>query len=585
MKEILRRLSFSPLTTIELLIVSLLINLLALAVPVFVIQVLKRYVAYGIDATLATLTVGALLAILFEFVFRLLRHRVISPIAGSSEYHSKILYYSLTGTKALITSTLPDDFKYRVFRALKEIEEAYSSPNIAIILDLLFAPVFLGALYLLNPSLSLVASFLVLVGFIVGVGTHFWTRSTAASFLASVSRNNALTQSFFKCVDTMRAFNGGTSLREAWARSTDQVWNLGQKLDGRKELGQGLIQIISGVMTISVIGIGAVFVVSGDFGVGELIGANILAARALFPIIRYSQVIGSFAAGAQSIRVLNTFGTFQKENTGGSKIKGFQGKIELYGVGFAYPATSVPLFQSISFCLTPGEVLVITGPNGSGKSTLARIILGLLDPGSGKISLDGIDLQQINPLWWRKQVAYLPQEPYFLDGTIKDNILMPNPTLEDKDLERILEKVGLKMFLDQSEKGLDTIITNHGLNLSLGIRRRIALARALVNDGQIILFDEPTEGMDPWGCSVVYAMMNEFIKLGKTIITISHDKYILQGAKFILNLETKPVPSIFKKNSQPKQVKEKLVGGSKPEPMLEHVEPEKLKKKSPKRRK
>lgn len=585
MKEILRRLSFSPLTTIELLIVSLLINLLALAVPIFVIQVLKRYVAYGIDATLATLTVGALLAILFEFVFRLLRHRVISPIAGSSEYHSKILYYSLTGTKALITSTLPDDFKYRVFRALKEIEEAYSSPNIAIILDLLFAPVFLGALYLLNPSLSLVASFLVLVGFIVGVGTHYWTRSTAASFLASVSRNNALTQSFFKCVDTMRAFNGGTSLREAWGRSTDQVWNLGQKLDGRKELGQGLIQIISGVMTISVIGIGAVFVVSGDFGVGELIGANILAARALFPIIRYSQVIGSFAAGAQSIRVLNTFGTFQKENTGGSKIKGFQGKIELYGVGFAYPATSVPLFQSISFCLTPGEVLVITGPNGSGKSTLARIILGLLDPGSGKISLDGIDLQQINPLWWRKQVAYLPQEPYFLDGTIKDNILMPNPTLEDKDLEGILEKVGLKMFLDQSEKGLDTIITNHGLNLSLGIRRRIALARALVNDGQIILFDEPTEGMDPWGCSVIYAMMNEFIKLGKTTIAISHDKYILQGAKTILNLETKPVPSIFKTNSQTEQVKEKPVGGSKQEQMLEHVEPEKLKKKPPKRRK
>ena len=141
------------------------------------------------------------------------------------------------------------------------------------------------------------------------------------------------------------------------------------------------------------------------------------------------------------------------------------------------------------------------------------------------------------------------------------------------------------MFLDQSEKGLDTTITNHGLNLSLGIRRRIALARALVNDGQIILFDEPTEGMDPWGCSVIYAMMNEFIKLGKTTIAISHDKYILQGAKTILNLETKPVPSIFKTNSQTEQVKEKPVGGSKQEQMLEHVEPEKLKKKPPKRKK
>lgn len=585
MTEILRRLTSNPLTTIELLIVSLLINLLALAVPIFVIQVLKRYVAYGIDATLATLTGGALLAIVFEFIFRLLRNRMILPIARSSEYHSKILYYSLASTKAILLNAFSDDLRYRILRALKEIEDAYSCPNIAIVLDLPFVPIFLGALYLLNPSLFLVASFLVFIGFIVGVGAHLGTRSLTADFLAAAGRNNALTHSFFKCVDTIRMFNNGTSLREAWIKSSDQMWHLGQKLDGRKELGQGFIHIVIGLTTISMIGIGSVFVVSGDLGVGELIGANILAARALFPIVKYSQAMGNFAIGTQSIKVLDGFGSLAKENAEGIKIKSFQGEIELHGLGFTYPANKVPLFQSISLRLAPSEALVVTGPNGSGKSTFARIILGLLDPGNGKISLDGVDLQLVNPQWWRNQVIYLPQEPYFLDGTIRDNILMPNPILKNKDLENIIKNVGLKMFFDQSEKGLDTVITNHGMNLSFGIRRRIALARALVNNGRVVLFDEPTEGMDPWGCSVIYTMLNEFIKAGKTIIAISHDKYILQGAKYILNLQTKPVPRIFAKDSQPMQVKEELDGEPSPEPMPEYAEPKKPKKKVLKRKK
>jgi ABC-type transport system involved in cytochrome bd biosynthesis fused ATPase/permease subunit len=144
-----------------------------------------------------------------------------------------------------------------------------------------------------------------------------------------------------------------------------------------------------------------------------------------------------------------------------------------------------------------------------------------------------------------------------LNLTIKENILSPNPSLGEKKLEGIIGIVGLKMFFDHSEKGLDTVVTNYGLDLSLGIRCRIALARALVNDGQVVLLDEPTAGMDSWGCSMVYKLMNDFIVSGKTIIVASHDKYILQGAKYILNLDSKPVPSFFANTSQSKQVEAK----------------------------
>ena len=221
MSEILRRLTSNPLTTLELLLVSLLVNALALAVPIFVIQVLKRYVIYGNDATLATLVGGVLLAIAFEFVFRILRNRMIAPIARSSEYHSKILYYSLASTKVLVMNSMSEDLRSRVNRALREIEEAYSCQNIATVLDLPFVPIFLGALYLLSPSLFLVAALLVFIGFVVGVVAHLAAKLLAGNYISAVSKKNTLIQSFFKCADTIRLFHNGVSLKDAWVSSSD----------------------------------------------------------------------------------------------------------------------------------------------------------------------------------------------------------------------------------------------------------------------------------------------------------------------------------------------------------------------------
>ena len=187
----------------------------------------------------------------------------------------------------------------------------------------------------------------------------------------------------------------------------------------------------------------------------------------------------------------------------------------------------------------------MSGINGAGKTTLARMILGLLEPVRGSILVDGVDLGQVVPLWWRQQVVYLPQEPHFLNTTIRENILAFNPGLDDAGLNRLVDSAGLREFIDQSPQGLETQLSDTGSNLALGIRRRLALARGLATGGKLAIFDEPAEGLDNEGRTQVNQVMNELARQGATIIAFSHDPNTLKGAPLLLDLNSKPVPRVI----------------------------------------
>ena len=140
---------------------------------------------------------------------------------------------------------------------------------------------------------------------------------------------------------------------------------------------------------------------------------------------------------------------------------------------------------------------------------------------------------------------YLPQEPTFLNGSIRDNLTSANATLDEEGMNRVLRDAGLGRFIDESPNGLETEITHNGLNLAVGIRRRLALARATATGGRLVVFDEPTEGLDDEGRAATYSVLKSLTDRRCTIIVISHDKTILGGARLILDLNSKPVPTIF----------------------------------------
>lgn len=247
-------------------------------------------------------------------------------------------------------------------------------------------------------------------------------------------------------------------------------------------------------MTIAIVGVGATLVVAGELDVGVLIGANILAGKAMGPISRLALMHEQLTKAAQAMKTYAEFSRLPMERQAGTALKEYQGGIALEDLAFSHPGNNTPLFESVNLRLNPGMVLAVNGSNGSGKTTLARLFVGLLSPTRGQILADGVDLQQLAAPWWRDQLTYLPQEPKFIAGTLRDNLLLGREDLNDEDINQALETAGLKSFLDQKPAGLETNISETGKQLSLGVRRRLALARALLKNGRLVVFDEPPRG-------------------------------------------------------------------------------------------
>lgn len=545
MWELLKRLFSHPVIATEMLVASFLANLLALASPLFVIQVLNRYVAHGVDATLATLTVGVVAAVLLEFGFRQVRLRLAKTVCIDPDERMAFAGFAvLTNAKRSALDRVPPGMAREVIGGAAAVEQAYSAPNIGAVFDVPFALLFVGVLFLLQPIIAVIAVGFAAFAFISGsIGQAGMRRPTRDLVVASGAGNATLATATQE-PDTVRAFNAAGFLAETWQRQTRAIQTLRRRLASRQGFVQSLGQSTAALMNVAIIATGAVLVVKGEFSVGAMIGANIVASRALMPITRLAQMGGAFARARQSLEMMREFAKLPLEARTGSAKSRFKGGLELRDLAFAFPGASGPLFESVNVKLEPGAVLMVTGGNATGKTTLARLLLGLLEPTRGQILIDGLDSRQAVPEWWRRQVIYLPQEPAFLNATIEENLRVNNSDIDSATLNRLIDVVGLRKFVDESPKGFAEPIAENGANLSLGLRRRLALARALATDGTLAVFDEPTEGFDVDGCTAVSGVMNDLVRRGRTIIVISHDPGIVKGAGMVLDLNAKPVPRL-----------------------------------------
>jgi ATP-binding cassette subfamily C protein LapB len=395
------------------------------------------------------------------------------------------------------------------------------------------------------------AVFLVVV-FAVALMTMATLRAPTRDMLTTGGRRGTLISAAITAADTVRAFNAQNFINQQWRNESALFQKLYRIVMGRQGVVQTLSISAQGLMSVAVIATGAILVVQGRMDVGSMIGANILAARALGPLIKLAQMSESFVKARQSLALLHEFSKVPRERTEGSALGEYSGALEFQDLGFAHPGQRTPLFESMSLKLEPKALLVVAGSNGAGKTTLARLIVGLLEPTRGKILADGVDLAQIVPEWWRKQIVYLPQEPGFLNATIRDNLLAGNPDLDDGALNDLAHAAGLKSFIDQSPEGFDTPLTANGANLSLGVRRRLALARALATDGMLVVIDEPTEGLDTEGAQLVIDTINKLAKRGRTIVVFSHNPQILAAAPQYVDLNSKPVPKLVRNEKDDK---------------------------------
>ena len=545
MKELFARLKSRPMVFAEMTAASLLVSILGLASSLFVIQVLNRYVAHGVDATLTTLAIGTVIAICLEFGFRQVRLRLAAFInAPFDKGLTNSSFAVLTGAKSTAIDSLTPGLRQQIMSGPDTIQNAYSSPNVAAIFDVPFALIFVAVLFLLSPPLAIIVLIFLILVFLAAMLTLSSLRLPTRDMTITGGRRNALIGAAISAADTVRAFNAQPFIRKQWRRESGSFQGLIRTITSRLGLVQSISVGAQALMSVSVITVGAVLVVRGQLDIGGMIGANIMASKALGPIIKLAQMGESFAKARQSTSLLQEFSKIPMERTEGSALGEYAGKLEFQDMAFIHAGQRAPLFESLSLKLEPGALLPISGANGAGKTTMARLIVGLLEPTRGKILVDGVDLGQIVPEWWRRQIIYLPQEPGFLNTTIRDNLQTANPDLNDAALNDLIRTAGLKSFIDQSPEGFDTRIENNGVNLSLGVRRRLAMARALATDGKLVIIDDPAEGLDAEGTKMVSETLNALSKRGRTIIVFSHNAQVLSSAPYYLDLDSKPVPKM-----------------------------------------
>ena len=552
MLELLKRILLSPVLLIELLILSLIVNLLALAAPLFVMQVLSRYITSGIDSTLQTLVFGVLIAALFEFFFRNIRHRVARNFdVLNVELENKTLE-KLHTTKASYFSVRPPFATENIIGHLNTLRNTYSAANMIIFFDLPFVAIFVIAIFFLSKGLGVICLLILLLPLILNDMMYPFIKSAFRRILPVQMKKNDSLRAITSRFDTIRYFRLSKIVIQMWENAVEGMMILKEKLDARKHLTSSMIQSLGVIMTIAIIGYGATLAVENLLTVSALIGANILAARALSSVVKFSSLKEQFDQADFALNEIKSIGQFPAESRKASiSIDNCKGDMLINDLAFQYPNAKNPIFVGLHAKFQPGQLTAITGMNGSGKSTLIKNFVSLLDPVRGSIQVDGIEISQLSLDWWRENISYLPQNPQFISATLRDNIFGYHE--EDQDNEKInfvIESSDLADFIQSHPEGIDMPISQTANELSFGIKKRIALARALVNDGKLVFFDEPTESLDTKGCQQIYQTIQNLLHNEKTMVIATSDPQIIQMASLVIDMNQKPSPKVLEPNKQ-----------------------------------
>ena len=215
--------------------------------------------------------------------------------------------------------------------------------------------------------------------------------------------------------------------------------------------------------------------------------------------------------------------------------------VRLERVTFAYPARPGPVLDGFDLTLHPGELVALVGPSGAGKSTTAALLLGLLRPLEGRVTVGDVDLARCDPAAWRRHVAWVPQQPALLRASVADNIRLGAPAAPIDAVRAAAALAGAAGFVAALPAGYDTVVGDGGRALSPGQRRRIGLARAFLRDAPLVILDEPTADLDPESVAIVAAAV-ERLRAGRTLLVIAHRAELIGRADRVVRLDGRPAP-------------------------------------------
>jgi len=545
MKDIFTLLSAQKRHSLEIFVASLFITVFGVMSALYVMQVLERYIGYGITSTLFTLAVGVILAIGFEFLFRLLRHSVAVKLIKKSpigQIHST--YNAIVEAPIQALTRINPTVSIDVPAMVQRVRGAFGAHNLATFFDVPFAFIFLIALAVLEGIFAVIT--LGFMGMVIGLILVIYKinqtpERLALGYLAQGNSCMAAAQN----VETVRLFNVQSLLKKRWATTQERGFTAQEETAYLNTLLQSGVRLCQALLMVTIITTAAFLTAQGELTISAMIGANILSVRALQPISRLALLTDQVTKGIHAYQQLVELNKLPREKATGLQPSTLKGHVEFKDMAFAHPNAIAPLFESVSCMIEAGQIVAVTGVNGAGKSTFAHLTAGLLTPARGQILFDGVDVRHYDPRALRRHFFYYPQDPTFFTGSVRDNITSLNPQASEAMIEAAVQAAALQSYLNECPQGLETLLAQNGRHLPLGIRKRLALARAFLSQHSVAFLDEPFEGLDPEGLQAVQGVIRALHQKQATIFVFTHDMSRLKGIDLVINLSAKPKPEIF----------------------------------------
>lgn len=522
----------------EVIVVSAFVNLLALAVPIFTLQVYDRVVGTGGLSTLWGLVIGMALVVLFDLALKQARSRVMQTVALRVDIIvGRHLFDKLMSLPLQTLEGKPASYWQALFRDVDVVRNTVSGGSAILICDLPFTILFFTLIWVIAAPIAWVLLIILPLFMIVAWRSGSVMAEANAAERESTQNRDGLIAELIQGRTTIKALALDRAMRPLWEET--HADNIVQSMfrGNRTDFYTNCSQSLTMATTILLTSVGAYQIINQNLTMGALIATNMLSGRLLGPL---NQLVGQWRAYngfKQSVdRLGEVFSSISDREESEVKLDRPRGEMLVENLTYSYGEGLKPVVDDVTVKIHAGGVHALVGRNGSGKTTLLKMLQGLYLPSNGRVLLDGADIAQFTRAELAQWMGYVPQETVLFAGTVRDNIVHRFPDATDEAIIDAATAAGVHHFIIDLPDGYASDIGEAGRRLSGGQRQRIAIARALLGDPAVLLLDEPSASLDR---QAEQELRKTLVEIGhtRTVIIVTHSPILLAACDDLVALD------------------------------------------------
>ncbi|WAX71101.1 type I secretion system permease/ATPase [Gallibacterium anatis] len=551
----------------QVIAATFIINFLALISSLYVMNVYDRVIPNQAYETLWVLSIGVILAISFEFAAKMVRGHLTDVAGKKADLIISAMLFRRVMALKLQNRPVSSGSYANNLRDFESVREFLTSASLLTLVDLPFLLLFVTVIWIVAGKLALVPAIIIPLVIVIGILAQAPLSRAINESMRESSQRQGLVVEAIEGIETIKNNNAMSWAQKRWDFYTAKSSFSSIKVKDTSNFVVNLITALQQLNTVILVIFGTYLIHSEDpssrITMGALIASVILSGRALAPLGQIAGLATRFQQAWLALKGVEGIVSKPIDKPADREyvsLKQVSGHLQFNHVSFKYQEDSQPALQDFNLVVRPGEKVGVLGKIGSGKSTALKLGVGLYDPSKGNITLDGINLKQLDPYYLRNQVLLLEQNPRLFLGTLRENLDIGRMDSfpSDQTLLVALQRFGLLGLVQNHPRGLDMYLGENGLGLSGGQKQAVALARMTLKDPKVVLLDEPTTGLDQFHEQQALVGLSQWVQ-NRTLVVVTHRPQVLQLVDRVIVVDNGkvvmdgPKDAVLKRLAQPQQ--------------------------------